>query len=101
MKTQDLKIELSKKLADVNSRIIVLKEKLDELNEQSNSLQDVIIELESIRNNILVQFDKIETDDESDAKKMPELERNIYKSFSSFDESFSKAGSLSRPTQFR
>ncbi len=101
MKTQELKIELSKKLADVNSRIIVLKERLDELNEQSVALQDVIIELESIRDNILVQFNEIETLGEPDSKRMPELERNIYKSFSSFEESFSKAGSLSRPTQFR
>ena len=101
MKTQELKIELSKKLADVNSRIIVLKERLDELNEQSTVLQDVIVELESIRDNILVQFDRIETADESDAKRMPELEKNIYKSFSSFEESFSKAGSLSRNSQLR
>jgi chromosome segregation ATPase len=101
MKTHELKIELSKKLADVNSRIIVLKERLDELNEQSTTLQDVIIDLESIRDNILIQFDEIETADESDAKRMPELERNIYKSFNSFEESFSKAGSLARPTQFR
>ena len=101
MKTQNLKIELSKKLADVNSRIIVLKERLDELSEQSAALQDVIVELESIRDNILVQFNEIETSDESDSKRMPELERNIYRSFNSFEESFSKAGSLSRSTNFR
>lgn len=94
MKTQELKIELSKKLADVNSRIIALKKKRDELNEPSVALQEVVVELESIRNNILVQFNEIETYDEKDAKRMPELERNIYKSFNSFEESFSKAGSL-------
>ncbi len=101
MKTQELKIELSKKLADVNSRIIVLKERLDDLNEQSVALQDVIVELESIRDNILVQFNEIETSDASDSKRMPELERNIYRSFNSFEESFSKAGSLTRPGKFR
>lgn len=101
MKTHDLKIELSKKLADVNSRIIVLKERLDELNEQSLTLQDVIIELESIRDNILVQFNEIETADDRSRERMPELERNIYESFSSFEESFSKAGSLTGKSRLR
>ncbi len=101
MKAQDLKIELSKKLADVNSRIITLKDRRDDLVEESDTLQEIIVELESIRDNILVQFDEIESAGESDANRMPELERNIYKSFNSFEESFSKAGSLSRNAQFR
>ncbi len=101
MKTDELKIELSKKLADVNSRIIELKKRLDELNDQSVLLQDVIVELESIRDNIIVQFNEIETSDGSDVKRMPELEKNIYKSFSSFEESFSKAGSLTRSSKLR
>jgi len=100
MKTNDLKIELSRKLADVNSRIIVLKNDLDDLNEQSEALQDVIIDLENIRDNILKQFNEIENTPEADNKKMPTLERNIYKSFSSFEESFSKAGSLTRGSKF-
>lgn len=101
MKTDELKIELSKKLADVNTRIIDLKEKLDELNDQSVVLQDVIVELESIRDNILVQFNEIETMDSTNNERMPELRKNIYSSFSSFEESFSKAGSLSRSTRLR
>jgi|SRR5690554_1090835 len=101
MNTQELKIELSKKLADVNKRIIELKDRLKELNEQSVVLQDVIVDLESIRDNILVQFNEIETTDDSTASRMPELERNIYKSFSSFEESFSKAGSLTRSSKLR
>ncbi len=101
MKAQDLKIELSKKLADVNSRIITLKDRRDDLIEESEALQEIIGELESIRDNILVQFDEIESAGESDAKRIPELERNIYKSFNSFEESFSKAGSLTRPAKFR
>ncbi len=101
MKTDELKIELSKKLADVNARIIELKERLDELNDQSIALQDVIVELESIRDNILVQFNEIETADSSDTTRMPELEKNIYSSFNSFEESFSKAGSLTRSSRIR
>lgn len=101
MKTHDLKIELSKKLADVNSRIITLKDKRDDLIEESEYLQELIVELESIRDNILVQFDEIETSDESSSHRMPELEKNIYKSFNSFEESYSKAGSLTRPSKFR
>lgn len=101
MKTDELKIELSKKLADVNARIIELKERLDELNDQSIALQDVIVELESIRDNILVQFNEIETTDSSDTTRMPQLEKNIYSSFSSFEESFSKAGSLTRSSRLR
>jgi chromosome segregation ATPase len=101
MKTHELKIELSKKLADVNSRIITLKERKDDLDEQSLTLKELIVELETIRDNILVQFNEIETADDTDASRMPVLEKNIYKSFSSFEESFSKAGSLMKPTQFR
>jgi hypothetical protein len=101
MKTHDLKMELSKRLADVNSRIIALKERLDELREQSEVLQDVIIDLEKIRDNILVQFNEIEQTPQEDASRIPQLEKNIYKSFSSFDESFSKAGSLTREVKFK
>jgi predicted nucleic acid-binding Zn-ribbon protein len=100
MKTNDLKIELSRKLAEVNSRIIVLKDNLDELTEQSEALQDVIVDLENIRDNILVQFNEIENTTEAEHNKLPQLERNIYKSFSSFEESFSKAGSLTRSSKF-
>jgi predicted nucleic acid-binding Zn-ribbon protein len=99
MKTNDLKIELSRKLADVNSRIIVLKDNLDELTEQSEALQDVIVDLENIRDNILVQFNEIESTTESENAKLPQLEKNIYQSFSSFEESFSKAGSLTRSSR--
>jgi chaperonin cofactor prefoldin len=99
MKTNDLKIELSRKLADVNSRIIVLKDDLDDLNEQSEALQDVIIDLENIRDNILIQFNEIESTTEAEQTKLPELEKNIYKSFTSFDESFSRAGSLTRSSR--
>lgn len=89
-------MELSRKLADVNSRILVLKDNLDELTEQSEALQDVIIDLENIRDNILVQFNEIEKTPEGEGTTLPQLEKNIYKSFSSFEESFSKAGSLTR-----
>jgi predicted nucleic acid-binding Zn-ribbon protein len=100
MKTHDLKMELSKRLADVNSRIIALKERLDELREQSEVLQDVIIDLEKIRDNILVQFNEIEQTPHENASRIPLLEKNIYKSFSSFEESFSRAGSLTREAKF-
>lgn len=110
MKTHELKIELSKRLADVNARIIALKERHDQMTEEnagprqteeSATLQEVILELEGIRDNILTQFNEIERLEESEHHRMPELERNIYKSFGSFEESFSKAGSLSRSTRFR
>jgi hypothetical protein len=100
MKTHDLKIELSKRLADVNARIIALKERLDELREQSEVLQDVIIEMEKIRDSILIQFNEIEKTTHEDVSRVPLLEKNIYKSFSSFEESFSRAGSLTRQAKF-
>jgi predicted nucleic acid-binding Zn-ribbon protein len=99
MKTNDLKIELSRKLAEVNSRIIVLKDKQDDLTEQSEALQELIIDLENIRDNILVQFKEIENTTEAEKTKLPQLEKNIYKSFTSFEESFSKAGSLTRSSR--
>jgi|SRR5690554_5711923 len=101
MKKNDIKTELSKKLADVNSRIITLKDRNDELIEESATLQEIIGKLENIRDNILVQFNEIEGLQESDRHRMPELERNIYGSFSSFEEAFSKAGSLTKSSKFR
>jgi septal ring factor EnvC (AmiA/AmiB activator) len=101
MKKHDLKEELSKKLADVNARINELKDSHDELLEQSEALQEVILALENIRDNILVQFNEIEKASQNDDRTVPQLEKNIYKSFSSFEESFSKAGSLTRGTRLK
>ena len=97
---EKFKAEINKKLSEVNARIVDLRGQSDENSKIKNDLFVVLKHLESIRENILLQYEKIEQT-EKDSFDFPELKKNIYKSFNSFDEAFTKAGSLLEPTKFR
>jgi uncharacterized coiled-coil DUF342 family protein len=100
MKQQELKSEISKKLDDVNEKIQELKKRSDKKLAKNIELQDIMNQLESIRGNILKQYQAIKDIKNEEDVKLPELEKNIYKSFNSFKSAFTKAGSLMKQSKF-
>jgi superoxide dismutase len=100
MKQQELKSEISKKLDDVNEKIQELKKSSDKKLAKNIELQDIMNQLESIRGNILMQYHAIKDIKNEEDVKLPELEKNIYKSFNSFESAYTKAGSLMKQSKF-
>lgn len=100
MKYKELKTDIIKKLDDVNGKIQELNNSQDTNLAKKTELQDIINQLETIRGKILMQYHTIiNTKNEEDAK-LPELEKNIYNSFTSFESAYSKAGSMLKQGKF-
>jgi chaperonin cofactor prefoldin len=100
MKQQELKKEITQKLNEVNEKIQELKNISKRDTGSNKKIQDVLQELESIKGNILIYYHTIGDLKTIDEVKMPELEKNIYKSFDSFESAYSKAGSLLKQRKF-
>lgn len=99
---EKFKAEINKKLSEANARIMDIKRHSDQNNdgEIKRDLSGILRHLESIRNNIMIQYEKIDQN-ETEGESFPKLRKNIYRNFDSFDEAFSKAGSLVKPTKFK
>jgi superoxide dismutase len=100
MKQQELKTDIIKKLDDVNEKIQELKNSQDTKSAKKPELQNIMNQLETIRGKILMQYHTIMNTQNEEDVKLPELEKNIYKSFNSFESAYSKAGSLMKQSKF-
>lgn len=102
METREkFKAEINKKLSEANAKIVDLRRSnVNESPEIKKDLSGILRHLESVRNNIMLQYEKI---DQMGNKhdKFPELKKNIYRNFESFEEAFSQAGSIVKPSRFR
>lgn len=94
MNYQELKSEISKKIDDINEKIEELKNSPDKKLAEKAELQDIKNQLETIHGNILMQYHTIKDLKNEEDTKLPEMKKNIYKSFNSFESAYSKAGSL-------
>ena len=100
MKYKELKTDIIKKLDDVNEKIQELKNSRNIKLARENELQDIMNQLETIRGNIMMQYHTIMNTQNEDDVKLPELEKNIYKNFSSFESVYTKAGSMIKQGKF-
>jgi hypothetical protein len=100
MKYKELKSDIIKKLDDVNEKIQELNNSQDTNLAKKTELQDIINQLETIRGKILMQYHSIMNTKNEEDSKLPELEKNIYNSFTSFESAYSKAGSLLQQSKF-
>lgn len=100
MKYKELKTDIIKKLEDLNEKIQELKNSQDTKLAKEPELQDIMNQLETIRGKILMQYHAIMNTQNEEDMKLPELEKNIYKSFNSFESAYSKAGSLMKQSKF-
>ena len=58
--------------------------------------QEVLFEMNKIRDTLQLQYNQLEDDLTSDEDQMKELENNIYNNLRSFDNAFKNAGSIFR-----
>ncbi|MCG6187096.1 MULTISPECIES: hypothetical protein [Maribellus] len=99
---EKFKTEINQKLSEANAKIVDLRRRSKEKGntDVKKDLSVILRHLESVRNNIMLQYEKIDkTQKKQD--EFPELKKNIYRSFDSFEEAFSQAGSLVKPSKFR
>ena len=99
---EKFKAEINRKLSEVNAKIVDLRRtsQAKESPEVKKDLSGILRHLESVRNNIMLQYEKIDQT-EKEREKFPELKKNIYRNFDSFEEAFSQAGSIVKPSKFR
>ena len=100
MKQQELRKEITQKLDDVTAKIQELKNISSNEIADDKKLQEVIQQLESIKANILVQYQAIENLKQSDSKDISELQKKLSKSFDSFEIAYSNSGSLLKKKKF-
>lgn len=100
MKKQELKKEITKKLEDVNEKIQDLKNIENNELVSDKKLQDVFQELELIKGKILVYNQTLNELKTKGEAKIPELEKNIFKSFDSFEIAYSNSVSLIKQKKF-
>lgn len=100
MDTKDLREDLDKRLTEVKRHLVEVKNKLKENHSQNEELQRVLEQLEKLHDSIVSQYNVIDSMKKDDAGRLPDLEKNIYQSFDSFDEVFSKAGTLMKQMKF-
>ncbi len=97
---EKFKAEINRKLSEVNAKIMDLKKHAGENAEIKKDLSVILKHLELIRNNIILEYEKIDQMKKENVE-YPELQKNIYSNFNSFEEAFTKAGSIFKSEKFR
>ena len=99
---EKFKAEINRKLSEANAKIVDLRRESDihKSSDVKKDLSGILRHLEAVRNNLMLQYEKIDKM-EKEHDKFPELRKNIYRNFDSFDEAFSLAGSIVKPSKFR
>ncbi|WP_340111819.1 hypothetical protein [Maribellus mangrovi] len=100
MKAHDLKAEINKRLNVINGKIIRLKKQLEN-EEQNTDLEETVADLEVIRDDIIHQYNVINTLKLSADEKLKEMEKKIFASIQSFDKAFNEAGGLFKSSRLK
>ncbi len=100
MKAHDLKAEINKRLSDINGKIGRLKKQLDS-DRQNKDLEETLADLEAIRDDIIHQYNVINTLKLSAEEKLKDMEKKIFASIRSFDKAFNEAGGMLKTTRIK
>ena len=93
MQTHDLKKEIDNRLSVINEKVTGLKQQL-ESDRQDKSVEQLVADLEGIRDDIVHQYNVINNLKEDNEVKLKALDTKIFASFRSFDKAFNEAGGL-------
>ncbi len=102
MKTQqEFKLEINRKINEVNAKIADVRKRYasTESSEVQNELLSILNHLESTRNNLILQYERIDKLGSTE-KEFSELEKDIYTNLETFDSAFSKAGTIVKSRKF-
>ena len=100
MKQQELKKEITQKLDNVNEKIQELKKISNREIGNNEKMEEILQQMESIKENILEQYDTIENLKQSDNKDFSDIQKKLSKSFDSFEIAYSNSGSLMKQRKF-
>jgi DNA repair exonuclease SbcCD ATPase subunit len=100
MKQQEFKKEITQKLDDVNEKIQELKKISNRETGNNEKLEEILQQMESIKENILEQYDTIEKLKKSDNKDISDIQKKLSKSFDSFEIAYSNSSSLMKQRKF-
>jgi len=100
MKAHDLKAEINKRLGEINGKISRLKRQLDN-DQRDTDLEGTIADLEAIRDDIIHQYNVINTLKLSAEERLREMEKKIFASIRSFDKAFNEAGGMFTSTRIK
>lgn len=93
MRAKDLKAEINKRLSEINEKVSNLKRQLE--NEgQDSDMEKTFAELEAIRDDIIYQYNMINTLKLNTEEKLKKMELKIFSSIRSFDKAFYEAGGI-------
>lgn len=98
MDRENLRITTKQKIDEVNNKLSELKKELagkneDEMTEVAKSS---LTELNQLRDEIQVLYEKLAKTSLTDELEFDKVEKNIYNSIESFNNAFTKAGSMLR-----
>ena len=97
---EKFRAEINEKLAEINEKIVDMRKESENKAGIKKDLSSVLKQLESVRNNIVLQYNKIQNM-ENDNKKYSEIKKNIYTDLNSFDRAFKNAGSIVETEKFK
>jgi len=101
MTPEELKTNLKQRLTEVEQKLKEIKEARDRQEKPSGPLNDAIEKLKAKKDDLTLQYDQIAAMETEDEVRLPELQKNIYNSLSSFDSAYTKAGALVEDERFR
>lgn len=93
MRAKDLKAEINMRLSEINDKVSRLKKQVE--NDGANaSLEKTFADLEAIRDDIIHQYNMINTLKLNTEEKLKNMESKIFASIHSFDKAFNEAGGI-------
>jgi DNA-binding transcriptional regulator GbsR (MarR family) len=101
MKKEELLKSTQKKIDEINVKIRELKSKISDESEEEikERAESAVKELEGLRDKIQDQYDILETRKEQVQVDVSEAEKNIYSGIETFDDAFTRAGSIFKTNQ--
>ena len=94
MKLQELKTELERRIADVDSKIKEVENARKSDTKNKDVLQDIENRLKAKRDEIILEYDQISAMEKEDKTTYPKLRSSVQGHLSSFDSIYSRAGNL-------
>ncbi|WP_462281495.1 hypothetical protein [Salinivirga cyanobacteriivorans] len=91
MSNQKLKQNIKAKIDDINSKVLSIRERLSKEENPDDELQKLLLQLEKIQTELTEKFDTLEANPEAD---WDEFDKNIHQSMKSFNQAFTRAGTL-------
>jgi chaperonin cofactor prefoldin len=96
MEKKELLKSIHQKIDDLNYKIGVLKKMASQEADSSrrNEMESTVTDMEKLRDDTYVQYDKLYSVQEKDDTRLSEMEQNIFSNIRSFDSAFKKAGGI-------